>query len=125
LKASASFAVSSRCKSISSENGDEKPNLLKSQRGRSVLSAATDAVMVAWQEVDGADGGDWANAAINAGRDADEERAGQVDALATIRERTERVKKRSINTIEGNRILFLCATRDPHDFFLNLSPAKK
>ena len=76
--------------------------------------------MVAWQEVDGADGGDRANAAINAGRDADEERAGQVDALATIRERTERVKKRSINTIEGNRILFLC-----HDFFLNLSPAKK
>lgn len=64
-------------------------------------------VEVAWQEEvngdGGADGGDdWANAINAAGRDA--ERAGRVDALATIRERTGPVKKRiGITAIEGYR----------------------
>ena len=86
LKASASLAVSSRCESISSENGDEKPNLLRSQRGKSEVHSGV--AVIAWQEV--GDEGDWAaNAAIKL--------AERVDALATNRERAGRVNKRSIN----------------------------
>ena len=83
LKVSASLAVSSRCESISSENGDEKPNLLRSQRGKSVLVMM---VAVVWQEVGGE--GDWAANKIKL--------AERVDALATNRERAGRANKRSI-----------------------------
>lgn len=91
LKVSASLAVSSRCESISSENGDEKPNLLRSQRGKSAVM-----MVAAWQEVGGE--GDWAANAIKLAERVD-------DALATNKERAGRVNKRSIyqgNATEGN-----------------------